>query len=256
MRLTDAKRHSHWEDPPKRTAVLRVWKNDQENHIRSLAMTAARQINDGSEEDAADAILTLQCAKAKLAPAFPTHDQIRQVRKHLDRTEDDIQTKIGPREDITKQLRELQTTRKQLTNILHDLRNEASDTSEADDEASDDRPAPPNTPRGSTRSATPYPRRHRGHVGAASPDNDQVTARKQQLKDMQYQLTKQASTASDKGHRTGRATARSSTTNGGGTDQTYPTRNGVRRLRSQEQTRTSPTPAEERTRRHRATTHD
>lgn len=120
--------------------MLNVWKNDQVNHIGSLAMTAAKQIDDGSEEDAASTLLTLQCAKAKLSAALPTHEQIQEVRRHLNRTEDGIQAKTGLPADTNKQLRELQTTRKQLTNILHDLREEASDTSDADDEA-DDPPA-------------------------------------------------------------------------------------------------------------------
>ena len=107
MRLTEAKSHRHWEDPPKRASVLSVWKNDQTNHIRSLAMTAAKQIDDGSEEYAASTILTLQCAKAKLAAAPPTHEQMRQVRRHLNRTEDDSQTKTGLLEVPNKQMREL-----------------------------------------------------------------------------------------------------------------------------------------------------
>ena len=159
--------------PTKRASVLSVWKNGQTNHMRSLATTAAKQIDDGSEEDAASTILALQCAKAKLAAALPSHEQIRQVRRHLNRTEDDIQTKTGLLEDTNKQIRELQTTRKQLTNILHDLREEASDTSDADDEG-DDLPEQPTTPRGSPRGrnamAMPAQRTCRSRIARISCD--------------------------------------------------------------------------------------
>ena len=98
-------------------------------------MTSAKQIDDGFEDDAASTILTLQCAKAKLAAARPIHEQIREIRNHLNRTEDDIEAKTRLLGETNKQLSELHATRKQLTNTLHGLREEPSDTSDADDEA-------------------------------------------------------------------------------------------------------------------------
>ena len=71
------------------------------------------------------------------------------------------------------------------------LREEISE-SDADDDASGDRRPQPATPRSSTRSGTPRPRRHRGRVGAALPELDQVTALKKQLQYLQQQLNKQS----------------------------------------------------------------
>ena len=74
--------------------------------------------------------------------------------------------------------------------LLHDLEDEASESD--DDEAPDQEPVPPATPRSSTRSNAPHPRRHRGHIRAPSPGLDQVTAVKKQLDDLQRQMANQA----------------------------------------------------------------
>ena len=64
-----------------------------------------------------------------------------------------------------------------------------SDTSDADDEAESPHPRLM-TPRAATRSATPHPRRHSGHVGAASPD-DPTEKLRQLPQGLQQKLTKQ-----------------------------------------------------------------
>ena len=124
-------------------------------------MTAPQQIDDGFDDDAASTLLKLQCAKTKLAASRAPSVQIKQIGDHLNSAEDDIEHKTTLLHETKKQLDELQTTRKQLTNVLHDLRDEPSDTSDADDEAESPRPRP-TTPRSATRSATPRPRRHMG----------------------------------------------------------------------------------------------
>ena len=143
--------------------------------MRSLALTAARQISDGSEHDADDAVINMQCAKAQLAAALPMPEQFKHIRKRLNRLEDDMQATTDQREAATNQFREPNAKSRQLTNISDDLREELSE-SDAGDGASDDR-RPRRAARGSSaRSAAPRPRRRRGHVGAPSPELDHVTA--------------------------------------------------------------------------------
>ena len=90
MRLAEAQAHKSWEPIPQRAALLHPWKKDLENHIQKLAMTAAHQIDDGFEDDAASTLLKLQCAKTKLAASQTPSVQMKQIRDHLNRTEDDI----------------------------------------------------------------------------------------------------------------------------------------------------------------------
>ena len=127
MRIADARRDPDWEGPPRRADVLKTWRADKEQHIRSLALTAARQICDGSDRDADDTVIKIQCAKAQLASALPIPDQVKLIRKHLNRIENEIQATTDQLEAATKQLSELNTKSRQLTNILHDLREEISD---------------------------------------------------------------------------------------------------------------------------------
>ena len=98
-----------------------------EGGVRSLALTAARQICDGSDRDADDTVIKIRCAKAQLASALPIPDQVKMIRKHLNRIENEIQATTDQLEAATKQLSELNTKSRQLTNILHDLREEISD---------------------------------------------------------------------------------------------------------------------------------
>ena len=71
-----------------------------EHYMRSLALTAARQICGGSEHDAEDAMTKLQCAKAQL----PSAQQFKPTREHFDNIEDDVQTTTDRREAAAKQL--------------------------------------------------------------------------------------------------------------------------------------------------------
>ena len=91
MRVVDAKAHQNWEPMPQRPAVLNPWKKDLVNHIHKLVMTAAQQIDDGFEDDAASTLLKLQCAKTNLAASHSPSEQIQQIRDHLIRTGDDIE---------------------------------------------------------------------------------------------------------------------------------------------------------------------
>ena len=111
--------------------------------------------------------------------------------ENTNRVEDDMQTTTDKQEAATKYLHQLSATRKQLTKVLRDLRDEESE-SDADDESSEDRQPPPSTLKSATRSSTPRPRRHRGHVGAPSPELDQVAALKKQLNYLRQHVTKQA----------------------------------------------------------------
>ena len=138
--------------------------------------------------------MKIQRAKAQLAAALPVPEQIKQTREHLKRIEDDMQATTDEQEAATEQLRQLRAKSRQLTSIVRDLREELSE-SEADDETSDDQRPQPSTPKSSTRSGTPHPRRHRGHIGAPSPELDQVSALKKQLRDLRRQMAKQAERA-------------------------------------------------------------
>ena len=62
------------EDPPRRADVLEAWRAGKEQRVRSLALTATRQICDGSNHDANEAVFKIQCAKAQLAAALPIPD--------------------------------------------------------------------------------------------------------------------------------------------------------------------------------------
>ena len=54
--------------------------------------------------------------------SMTTSSQTKQIRDHLSRTEDAIETKTLQLHDVKKHLSELHDARKQLANIIHDLR--------------------------------------------------------------------------------------------------------------------------------------
>ena len=189
MRVAEAKLHQTWEPIPTRDNNIRIWKTGTERLIDKLANTAAHQIRERHDEDAASTILKIQCAKANLLASMTRSAQTKQIRDHLSRTADEIETKEAQLHDVKKDLDDLQGARKQLANILHDLRGEDSDSSAADDGSCTPGPRP--KPHSSaSRADTPQGRRHRGHIGSASP-HDPTDELRRQLKDLQDRLTKQ-----------------------------------------------------------------
>ena len=150
-----------------------------ENNIRSFAITTARRITDGSSRDFEDTIQRIRLAKAQLASIMAVHEQTTRARTQLNSVGDEMQTTQEQDDAFTARLNKLKTKHTQFTNILHALRGEDSEA-DGDDEAS---------PRGRKRSKTPYPRRHAGHVGAASPEREEPdTYLKAELKELQKHL--------------------------------------------------------------------
>ena len=126
LRFVEAKRHSDWEDPPRRLDVFKAWNTDIETHVRSYALTAARQTIEGSSHDADETTIKVQRAKAQLAATLPAHEQAKHIRKHFNLAEDDIQSNQDKQEAAVKSLKELHKKQLRLTSLLHNLRDEVS----------------------------------------------------------------------------------------------------------------------------------
>ena len=131
--------------------------------MQSIAITAARQIIDGSDQDAAYTIQRMRLTKAQVASIWTTHEQATIARTQLNSVDDEMPTTQEQVDTFTARLNEFKTKHIQLANIFHDLRG-ADTGADGDDDAS---------PRGRARGKTPCPRRRAGHVGAAPSEREQ-----------------------------------------------------------------------------------
>ena len=93
-----------WDPPPRQPEVLNAWKTVTEKHIRSYALTAVRQMIDGSTQDVDDTVQKVRLANAQLASSLSKHEQITRARTHLNSVDDETQTTQDPFETLTTRL--------------------------------------------------------------------------------------------------------------------------------------------------------